>query len=139
MTRYLTLLEVMDIHRWSLQGFGGLDGVRDQGLLESALAAPQMAFGGVELHPTVIEKAAALAFSLIMNHAFVDGNKRVGFWAMDTFLRLNGCCVEGSAEEGEAMCLALASGGMTREQLTGWLTAHCHPLPPMSETPTGGS
>jgi death on curing protein len=91
------------------------------------------------LHPTVIEKAAALAFSLIMNHAFVDGNKRVGFWAMDTFLRLNGCCVEGSAEEGEAMCLALASGGMTREHLTGWLTAHCHPLPPMSETPTGGS
>lgn len=138
MTRYLTLPEVMDIHRWSLQAFGGLDGVRDSGLLESALAVPQMTFGGVELHTTLIEKAAALAFSLVMNHAFMDGNKRVGFWAMDTFLRLNGQCVICGAEEGEAMCLSLASGSMTKEQLTEWLTSHSRPLPPESETPVGG-
>lgn len=139
MTRYLILSEVMDIHRWALQGFGGLEGVRDQGLLESALAAPLMTFGGVELHATLFEKAAALAYSLIMNHAFVDGNKRVGFWATDTFLRLNGQCVSCGAEEGEAICLAVAAGNRTKEQLYEWLTAHCHPLPPVSEARQGSS
>ena len=101
MTRYLTMQEVLEIHRWALQSFGGLDGVRDTGMVESALATPQMTFGGVELHPTLAKKAAALAFSLVMNHGFVDGNKRVGFWAMDTFLRLNGHHVVCTTEEGE--------------------------------------
>src|ERR1700694_5038306 len=128
MTRYLTMQEVLDIHRWALQAFGGLDGVRDTGMVESALAAPQMTFGGVDLHSTLVEKAAALAFSLVMNHAFVDGNKRVGFWAMDTFLRLNGPCVACTTEEGEAMFLSVADGKMTRKQLTDWLAPRCRPL-----------
>jgi death-on-curing protein len=133
MTRYLTLQEVLDIHRWALQAFGGPGGIRDVGLVESALAAPQMTFDGVELHSTLVEKAAALAFSLVMNHGFVDGNKRVGFWSMDTFLRLNGQGVVCTAEEGEQTFLSLAAGEMTREQLTDWLSPRCRPLSARSE------
>jgi len=133
MTRYLTLQEVLDIHRWALQAFGGLDGVRDPGMVESALAAPQVTFGGVELHATLVEKAAALAFSSVKNHAFVDGNKRVGFWAMDTFLRLNGQFVACTPEEGEAAFLSLADGKMTKDQLADWLAPRCCPLSSGSE------
>jgi death on curing protein len=135
MTRYLTMEEVLDIHRWALQAFGGLEGVRDIGLVESSIAAPQMTFGGVEFHSTLVEKAAVLAFSLAMNHGFVDGNKRVGFWAMDTFLRLNGQCVACTTEEGEQAFLTLAEGRMTREQLTDWLAPRCRPLSSESEAP----
>ncbi len=138
MMRYLTLEEVLDLHRWALQAFGGQDGLRDRGLLESALATPQMTFGGVDLHSTLVEKAAALAFSIVKNHAFVDGNKRVGFWAMDTFLRLNGQCVVCDTEAGVETFLAVAAGSMTREQLTGWLASHCQPLSPGSESSTDG-
>lgn len=89
MTIYLTIDEAIEFHRMGLAIGGGADGIRDYGALESALAQPSMGFGGQELYPTLIEKAAALGFSLIMNHPFVDGNKRAGFVAMDAFLRLN--------------------------------------------------
>jgi death on curing protein len=128
MTRYLTIEEVLDIHRWAIQAFGGLDGNRDRGLIESALAGPQMTFGGVELHATIVEKAAALAFSLVMNHGFVDGNKRVGFGAMDIFLRLNGHFVTCTTEEGEKTVLQIAAGQMTKDQLANWLAIRCRPL-----------
>ena len=78
MIRYLTLEEVLELHRLALAQAGGLAGVRDLGALDSALAQPQMAFGGQELYPSLREKAAALGFSLVCNHPFVDGNKRVG-------------------------------------------------------------
>lgn len=139
MTRFLTMQEVLDIHRWALQAFGGMDGVRDTGMVESALAAPQMTFGGVELHVTLVEKASALAFSLVMNHGFIDGNKRVGFWAMDTFLRVNGNYLVCTAEEGEAMFLSLADGKMTREQLTNWLAPRCRTLSPGGEKSENGT
>lgn len=76
MIRYLTLEEVLELHRLVLELSGGLAGVRDLGGLDSAVAQPQMAFGGRELYPTMPEKAAALGFSLVCNHPFVDGNKR---------------------------------------------------------------
>jgi death-on-curing protein len=133
MIRYLTAEELLDIHRWALQAFGGLDGVRDSGLLESALAAPRMTFEGIDLYSTLVEKAAAMAFSLVMNHAFVDGNKRVGFWAMDAFLRLNGQCVVCGTEDGVETFLSMADGKKTREQLTEWLRFHCRPLESGSE------
>ena len=88
--RYLTLAEVVELHRRLLQATGGAPGVRDFGALESAIAQPKASFAGVDLHPTLAEKAAALAFSLVQNHPFVDGNKRVGHAAMETFLVLNG-------------------------------------------------
>jgi death-on-curing protein len=88
--RYLTLNEVLVLYRRIIEETGGTTGIRDFNLLESALAQPRQTFGGTELYPTLVEKATALGFSLIMNHPFVDGNKRVGHAAMEVFLVLNG-------------------------------------------------
>jgi death-on-curing protein len=99
--RYLTLEEVLDLHAMVLQQAGGMPGVRDQKVLESALAQPAMAFGGQDLYPTIADKAAALGFSLVMNHAFIDGNKRIGHAAMETFLALNGFELSASTDEQE--------------------------------------
>lgn len=89
-SRFLSKRFVLAIHRDLIDSFGGTHGVRDDGLLESALAQPQMAAGRRLLHATVFEQAAAYLFHLCGNHPFVDGNKRVAFAATDTFLRLNG-------------------------------------------------
>lgn len=88
--RYLSLAEVAELHRLLIEAFGGSHGIRDLGALESALAQPRMSFGGEDLYPTVVEKVAALGFTLVQNHPFLDGNKRVGHAAMETFLVLNG-------------------------------------------------
>ncbi|HEY7328241.1 MAG TPA: type II toxin-antitoxin system death-on-curing family toxin [Gemmataceae bacterium] len=90
MIRYLILEEILELHRLVLEQSSGLVGVRDLGGLDSALAQPQMAFGGQDLYPSLGEKAAALGFSLVCNHPFVNGNKRVGHAAMETFLIVNG-------------------------------------------------
>ena len=74
--RYLTLGEVVELHRLILNATGGAPGIRDLGALESAIAQPRAAFGGAELYPTLIEKTAALCVSLVQGHAFIDGNKR---------------------------------------------------------------
>ena len=76
--RFLKLNEVLYLHQQLLKQSGGTDGIRDLGALESAIAQPQMTFDGVDLYPTLIDKTAALGFSLINNHPFVDGNKRIG-------------------------------------------------------------
>lgn len=89
--RYLTLAELIELHHRIVDQSGGADGIRDLGMAESALAQPQMSFGGTDLYPTLAEKAAALCFSLVMNHPFVDGNKRIGHAAMETVLVMNGC------------------------------------------------
>ena len=81
---------VLAIHTRQLEKFGGTPGLRDEGLLDSALAQPQAMFGQQWLHPTIPEQAAAYLYHLAMNHPFVDGNKRTAFAVMDTFLRLNG-------------------------------------------------
>lgn len=117
MIRYLTKDEVVELHRRSLQQFGGRPGLRDDGLLDSAVAQPHAAFGGQELYPSLAQKAAAFGFSLINNHPFVDGNKRAGFAALAVFLELNGKQLVCSADEGEAVVLAVASGTMERDQL----------------------
>jgi len=122
--RYLTLVEVLELHRMALEQSGGAAGLRDLGGLESAVAQPYMAFSGQELYPTVTEKASALAFSLVMNHPFVDGNKRVGHAAMETFLVLNGYELSAAVEEQEATMLAVAAGTMARAAFTDWVRAH---------------
>ncbi len=103
--RYLTLAEVLDLHRRVIEQTGGADGVRDLGGVESAVAQPQMSFDGVPLYPTVAEGAAALCFSLVMNHPFIDGNKRVGHAAMETFLVLNGYELMGDVDDAEKLML----------------------------------
>jgi death on curing protein len=121
MIRYLTKEEVIELHRRGMERFGGMPGLRDEGLLDSALAQPRATFGAQDLHPTVGAKAAALAFSLVNNHPFVDGNKRVGFAALAVFLELNSQKLVCTADEGEATLLAVASGKMNRQQLTDWV------------------
>ena len=123
MSPYLTLSEVLDLHRLILEQSGGAAGVRDLGALKSAIAQPCMTFGGEDLYPTIIDKAAVLGFSLVMNHPFVDGNKRVGHAAMEVFLVMNGLEIVASIDEQEAVILSLASGTLEREEFTQWLNS----------------
>jgi len=122
--RYLRLHEVLQIHRWIMEESGGSMGIRDLGALESALAQPRMTFVGEDLYPTVIEKAAVLAFSLIQNHPFTDGNKRVGHAAMETFLVLNGFEIDAPPEEQENIILHVAGRKLSREEFTAWVRNH---------------
>ncbi|EKQ71161.1 death-on-curing family protein [Leptolyngbyaceae cyanobacterium JSC-12] len=121
MIRYLTLIEILELHRRILEQSGGASGIRDIGLLESAIAQPRMTFGGEDLYPSLLEKAAALGFSIIMNHPFVDGNKRTGHAATETFLVLNGLEISSSVDEQERLVLAIAAGELEREALVEWL------------------
>lgn len=122
--RYLTLGELIELHRRVIEQSGGADGIRDLGLAESALAQPQMSFGGTELYPTLAEKAAALCFSLVMNHPFVDGNKRIGHAAMETFLVMNGFELNSDVDDAESVILRLAAGELERLPFTDWVVAH---------------
>lgn len=97
--RALTVDEVLETYQRIMQQSGGLIGVRDFGALESAVAQPYMTFGGNDLYPSLAEKAAALGFSLIQNHPFVDGNKRTGHAALATFLAINGYKIDASMDE----------------------------------------
>ena len=121
---YISLDAVLALHRRIIQTSGGSAGIRDQGGLESAIAQPLMTFGGQDLYPTVIEKAAALCFSLIRNHPFVDGNKRVGHAAMEVFLISNGYGIDATVDIQERIILGVASGEVSREQLVEWLREH---------------
>jgi death-on-curing protein len=119
--RYLVLDEVLKLHHRLIEQSGGTTGIRDLGGLESALAQPQMTFSGQELYPTIAEKAAALGFSLIMNHPFLDGNKRIGHASMEVFLVLNNFEIKASIDEQEQVMLRVASGEWERDEFTKWL------------------
>ncbi|MEL6385062.1 MAG: type II toxin-antitoxin system death-on-curing family toxin [Cyanobacteria bacterium J06626_18] len=122
--RYVTLIEVLELHRMIVQRTGGAMGIRDIGLLESAIAQPRMSFNGEPLYPSDAEKAAALGHAIIMNHPFLDGNKRVGHAAMETFLILNGHQLSADIDEQERIVLAVASGSCSRTNLATWLSQH---------------
>ncbi len=122
--RYLTVDEVLVIYDRIMRESGGGIGIRDIGALESAVAQPRMTFGGEELYPTITEKAAALGFSLIQNHPFVDGNKRTGHAAMELFLVLNGQEISATEDEQYDIILKVAAGETTREEFSTWLREH---------------
>jgi death on curing protein len=124
MIRYLALVEVLHLHRQIIGQSGGVLGIRDLGLLESAIAQPRMTFGSEDLYPTNVDKAVALGISIIMNHPFIDGNKRAGHAALETFLILNGSEINASVDEQERVILAVASGVIGREGFTQWLRCH---------------
>ena len=128
MTRYLSLAEVLTLHRRIIVETGGSDGLRDLGLLESALGQPRQTFGGEDLYPSLAAKATALGFSLIKNHPFVDGNKRVGHAALEAMLMLNGLELSASVDDGESEVLAVASGARTREEFQAWVEARLVPF-----------
>lgn len=118
---YLTVSEVIELYFQLMEKTGGTVGILSLASLESAIAQPRATFGGKELYPTLVEKASALGFSLIMNHAFVDGNKRIGHQAMETFLIYNGYEIIANINEQESIILKLASGNLTREEFTTWV------------------
>jgi len=119
--RYLSLEEIIALHARVIAQSGGILGLRDRGAIESAVAQPEMTFGGDDLYPTIAEKAAALGHSLIQNHPFLDGNKRVGHAAIEVFLVLNGYEISASAGEQEQIVLTLAGGDMSRAERGEWL------------------
>jgi death-on-curing protein len=122
--RYLSLAEVLELHRRIAARAGGVGSVRDLGGLESAIAQPRATFGGEDLYPDLASKAAALGFSLISNHPFIDGNKRAGHAALETFLVLNGHELDATLDDSERMVLAVAAGEADRDALTAWVRAH---------------
>ena len=127
--RYLSLGEVLELYLQLIEATGGTAGIRDLGMLQSAVAQPRMTFGAGELYSTLVEKAAALGFSLVMNHPMLDGNKRLGHAAMELFLRLNGVEIEAPVDEQERLLLSLAAGEVGRDELVAWLSDHVRPLP----------
>ena len=116
--------KILLLHQIMAQATGGSIGVRDEGLLESAMEAAFSTFGGVELYPTKEEKAARLGFSLISNHAFVDGNKRIGMYVMLTFLEVNGIRMDCTNEDVVHAGLSVADGTMDYDGLLMWVREH---------------
>jgi death-on-curing protein len=121
---YLTPEQVLFIHARLVSEIGGEHGVRDLGLLQSAVARPQAVFDGNELYPGTYQKPAALLESLINNHPFVDGNKRTGITATALFLRINGHQLSASNEEMVSFVLSIASGNQSLEAIAEWLENH---------------
>ncbi len=122
--RFLTTGEVLELHRRLIQEHGGKAWLRDVGSLESAVAQPMQSFGGEDLHVALEAKAGALCYSLVMNHPFTDGNKRVGHAAAETFLALNGYELDASVDDAERVILGVATGKVSREILTEWIGEH---------------
>ena len=122
--RFIPKEVVFTIHADLLQRYGGEPGLRDVGLLDSALAQPKMTFDGNYVHKTLFDKASAYGFHVCKNHPFVDGNKRVAFVLMDIFLQKTGWEIVSPEEEAYRMMMNLASGKMTKAQLSTWLKEH---------------
>lgn len=125
---YLTAAQVLFIHGRLIAETGGASGLRDLGLLESAVARPQATFGGEDLYPDLYSKTAALMDSLIRNHPFLDGNKRAGITAAGIFLVRNGVRLTATNEEVEQFTLLIAQGGVSIEQIADWFAQHVEPL-----------
>ena len=112
------------LHQLMAEATGGSVGVRDEGLLDSAIENAFATFGGDELYPSKEEKAASLAYSLISDHAFVDGNKRIGVYVMLSFLELNGIRIEASDDDVIKLGLGTADGSMKRDEILEWIMEH---------------
>ncbi len=126
--KYLGLVDVVYLHGRLIVQSGGSAGLRDQSGLESALAQPRMTFGGVDLYPDIATKASALCFSLVLNHPFIDGNKRVSYAAMRLFLLLNDWTIIADVDDAEQTVLRLAAGELERDELIAWIRSRIAPL-----------
>src|SRR6266850_3639044 len=125
---FLSLDEVLEIHERQIERYGGSSGLRDAAGLESAVATPQATFGGEFLHASIPAMAAAYLFHLCQNHAFIDGNKRVGANAAITFLLMNNLEPTFDEEELAGLVLSVASGGLDKQGLTRIFESRCKPL-----------
>lgn len=120
----LSKKQILMLHSQLIKETGGIDGIRDEGLLESALNAPFQSFSGVESYPSIEQKAARLGFGIIKNHAFLDGNKRIGAHAMLVFLLLNDIELDYSQEELIEIVLKVAASEATFDGLLAWIISH---------------
>lgn len=120
----LTVDEVIKIHGRLIEKTGGLDGLRDRGLLESAVFSISSGFGEIEVYPTVEEKAARIAFGIVNNHAFLDGNKRIGMLSMLMILRLNQVNIKYTQRELIALGLGVADGSIGYDEILNWVISH---------------
>lgn len=121
---FFSLDEVIEIHRDMIDRYGGSAGIRDMGLLQSAVAIPQAGFGGEFLHADLFEMAAAYLFHIVQNHPFIDGNKRVGSMAAFTFLTLNGLTLAASETDFELVVLEVARGRLNKAAIAKFLRMH---------------
>lgn len=121
---YISFEEVIAIHDTMIENYGGSHGIRDIGLIQSAIARPQASFGGEDLYPALFDKAAALFHSLIFNHAFLDGNKRTTLTTTARFLYLNGYELEATDDELIAFPLRVENKHLSFEEIGKWLQAH---------------
>lgn len=124
---YLTSAEIIVLHARLIQRTGGGEGIISLSMLEAATARPQATFGELDLYPTLWDKAAALMESLIQNHPFVDGNKRVGLVAAGLFLERNGYILTADNTEALTFTLQVAQSNLKRETMAHWLQAHSAP------------
>ena len=115
---------MIEIHAGQIANYGGSDGLRDLGLLESALAQPEAGFGGQYLHADVFEMAAAYLFHLVMNHPFIDGNKRVGLEAALVFLEINSIAIDASDDELVDLVLKTATCSLSKTEIAAFLRCH---------------
>ncbi len=116
--------QVIKLHSSLISKTGGIDGVRDENLLDSALKSPFQTFGGNELYPDILDKASQLCYSLVENHPFVDGNKRIGVHLTLLFLKLNRVNIEYSQAELIDFGFSIASGKMNKSEIKAWLLNH---------------
>lgn len=121
---FLELADILNIHQILIEQVGGMPGVRDEGLLESALSQPKATFFGELLHSTIYKQAAAYLYHLAKNHSFLDVNKRTAYGAMEAFLRLNGYNLDLSNEEAYKMVMQVAQGKISKEELSSFLEQH---------------
>lgn len=112
------------MHQQLIEAHGGTQGIRDEGLLDSSLAAPYQTFGGQYLYPTIQQMAAQLGYGIVKNHPFLDGNKRTGAHVMLVFLAVNGIELGYTQQELIDTILMVASGSLTVKQLTDWIVEH---------------
>ena len=124
---YLSVAQLLSLHAAQLERYGGATGVRDRGMLESAAARPAMTFAGEDLYPDVAAKSAALMHSLVLNHPFVDGNKRVAAHAAVLFALINGFDSVATSRDLVAITLASAEGRVVPEALAIWWRQHLRP------------
>lgn len=120
----LTKKQVLMLHTQLIESTGGSDGIRDEGLLDSALESPFQSFGGDELYPSIQAKAARLCYGLVKNHAMVDGNKRIGAHTMLVFLAVNGYELKYTQNELVDLILDVADGKKVYEDLLKWILEH---------------
>ncbi len=120
----LSKSQILTMHKSLIEETGGLDGIRDEGLLDSAINAPFQRFDNTDLFPSIQQKAARLGYGIIKNHAFIDGNKRIGTHTMLVFLALNGIELDYTQEELYKTILNLASGKIEFDDLTKWIIEH---------------